>query len=284
MNKSLFAFVLMPFDKKFDDIYKLGIQEGAKEVDIKAQRLDEQIFDGNMLEKIYQEIDNADIIIADMSDRNPNVFYEVGYADARNKLILFLTSKEEDIPFDLLHRPHIIYDGSINKLKSELIERLEWAKTEIIKRKTEPILIKVKNRYNSIERTKYSDTAEVNFRLELHNLADKPIPNLHTVFVYTGSSWTIFYDNKLCKNTESEIEPYKIRHIIRPDFNTLPAKDWLPIDIQMKKRVYSEWDKEIRKEKYEISGILRIDVHCESENYKTEEKINLVAEYDDLPF
>ena len=53
MDKKLYAFVLMPFDKKFDDIYKLGIQEAAKEVDIRAERLDEQIFDGNIFSRIF---------------------------------------------------------------------------------------------------------------------------------------------------------------------------------------------------------------------------------------
>jgi len=82
MNENLYAFVLMPFEKSFDDVYKLGIQEAAKEVGIRAERIDEQIFAGDILKRIYQEINNADLIIADMSQRNTNVFYEVGYADA----------------------------------------------------------------------------------------------------------------------------------------------------------------------------------------------------------
>lgn len=62
-----------------------------------------------------------------MTDRNPNVFYEVGYAHALGKIVLLLTQKTDDIPFDLKHRQHIVYEGDIEKLKKELVEKLKWA-------------------------------------------------------------------------------------------------------------------------------------------------------------
>jgi hypothetical protein len=40
-----------------------------------------------------------------MTGRNPNVFYEVGYAHALGKIVLLLTQNGDDIPFDLKHRP-----------------------------------------------------------------------------------------------------------------------------------------------------------------------------------
>jgi len=42
----------MPFNSEFDDIYKLGIKEVAKNCDVKAERLDEQIFGEGMLDRI----------------------------------------------------------------------------------------------------------------------------------------------------------------------------------------------------------------------------------------
>lgn len=125
-----FVFVLMPFDPKFNDIYKFGIKGGAQDAGAYAERIDEQIFIEGMLDRIFNQIAKADVIVADMTGRNPNVFYEVGYAHALNKIVILLTQDADDIPFDLKHRQHIVYSGSIEKLKDELAEKLKWAITE----------------------------------------------------------------------------------------------------------------------------------------------------------
>ena len=108
-NSQIFAFVLMPFDKAFDDIYKIGIKETANSLDILAERVDEQIFREGILERIYRQIELADLVVADMTGQNPNVFYEVGYAHAKGKLCILLTQNADDIPFDLKHHRHIVY-------------------------------------------------------------------------------------------------------------------------------------------------------------------------------
>lgn len=121
-----FIFVLMPFDSSFDDTYKLGIKETCESLNAYCERLDEQIFEENMLDRIYNQINKADIIISDLSGKNANVFYETGYAHALNKKVILLTSSVDDIPFDLKHRSHIIYNKSIVTLKQELKKRIEW--------------------------------------------------------------------------------------------------------------------------------------------------------------
>jgi len=121
-----FVFVLMPFESSFDDIYKVGIKAVCKELDIYCERVDEQIFEENILDRIYNQIIKSDIVIADMTGKNPNVFYEVGYAHALNKRVILLTQKTDDIPFDLKHYSHIVYEGKIVKLKEELTKRIEW--------------------------------------------------------------------------------------------------------------------------------------------------------------
>ena len=103
----IFTFVLMPFSSEFDDIYKLGIKETSKSCGVRAERLDEQLFGEGMLDRIYRQIDVADFVIADLSERNPNVFYELGYAHAKDKICILLTKDTADIPFDLKHKRHI---------------------------------------------------------------------------------------------------------------------------------------------------------------------------------
>jgi hypothetical protein len=121
-----FVFVLMPFDPAFDDAYKLGILPSCQEAGAFCERVDEQHYTGSILERIYNQISKADIIISDMSTKNPNVFYETGYAHALGKKVILLTQDANDIPFDLKHYAHIVYGKSVAKLKAELKTKVDY--------------------------------------------------------------------------------------------------------------------------------------------------------------
>lgn len=117
----------MPFAPEFDDVYKLGIRPACERAGAYAERIDEQLFAESILDRIYNQISKADLIVADLTGRNSNVFYEVGYAHALGKNVVLLTRNAEDIPFDLKHYPHIIYLGRIAELGAELERRVRWA-------------------------------------------------------------------------------------------------------------------------------------------------------------
>jgi hypothetical protein len=119
-----FVFVLMPFSVDFKDIYESGIKSACEAAGAYCERVDEQLHQGSITQRIYNQIAKADIIVADMSNRNPNVFYETGYAHALGKQVILLTQCADDIPFDLKDYPHIVYGGRIFLLKPELEKRL----------------------------------------------------------------------------------------------------------------------------------------------------------------
>jgi hypothetical protein len=121
-----FVFAMMPFATSFQDTYVLGIKPACEEANAYCERLDEQIFEERMLDRVYNQISKADVIVADMTGRNPNVFYEVGYAHALGKRVILVTKDASDIPFDLKHHFHIVYGESIAGLKQELRKRIEW--------------------------------------------------------------------------------------------------------------------------------------------------------------
>jgi hypothetical protein len=146
-----FVFVLMPFATEFNDIYTYGIKGAAEDAGAYAERLDEQIFAENILERLYNQINKADVLVADMTGRNPNVFYEVGYAHALGKIVLLLTKNSDDIPFDLKHYPHIVYGGSIRHIRDELPKRLAWAIDESKKLGNANITEKISLEVNGIE-------------------------------------------------------------------------------------------------------------------------------------
>jgi hypothetical protein len=129
-----FVFVLMPFAEEFDDIYEFGIKGAADDAGAYAERVDEQMFDEGILERVFNQINKADVIVAEMTGRNPNVFYEVGYAHALGKLVVLMTKTAEDIPFDLKDRPHIEHGGRIADLKDQLTRKLTWALEEARRR------------------------------------------------------------------------------------------------------------------------------------------------------
>lgn len=107
MNTTLgpkpFVFVLMPFASEFDDIYRYGIKKACEDQGCYCERVDEQMFDGTILDRIYNQISRADVVVADMTGKNPNVFYEAGFAHGLKKRVILLTQNEADIPFDLKH-------------------------------------------------------------------------------------------------------------------------------------------------------------------------------------
>jgi ActR/RegA family two-component response regulator len=119
------VFVIMPFSPLFGDVYELGIKAAAVDCGLVCERVDEQHFTESILEVIFANIKRARFIVADVTMHNPNVFFEVGYAFAQKKPIIFVTRDNTDaIPFDLRLSPHIVYEGRITLLRQRLQERL----------------------------------------------------------------------------------------------------------------------------------------------------------------
>jgi nucleoside 2-deoxyribosyltransferase len=110
---------------KIRDIYEYGIKAAATDLSLRSDRVDEIEFTDAILIQVFNSIQRADIVIADMTGRNPNVFYEVGYAHALAKRVVLLTQNAADIPFDLKGHNHIVYGGSIKTLRERLTRRLE---------------------------------------------------------------------------------------------------------------------------------------------------------------
>ena len=64
---------------------------------------------GSWVEYIQTAIEQADFIIADLSDSNPNVMYEVGYAHAMRKPVLpIVQASDQLIPFNLRGYPPLV--------------------------------------------------------------------------------------------------------------------------------------------------------------------------------
>ena len=276
------AFVIMPFGSDFNDVYKLGIKATAKECDVDAKRLDDDFFDTNMVEEIYKKINDADFIISDMTGRNPNVFYEVGYADAKNKLILLLTQNVNDIPFDFKQRLHIEY-SDVSSLKEKLKNKIEWAKNEIDKRNQNLIDISFTIKSAWLERSEYHDEAIVNYLLVINNLTSEPIEKLQMIDIITGSKWELFLDEKHIKNEDIiENDVKQRRHRIIPEEKIILAKDHIQIQVQGKKYLWNSWDQTEQQDSYNLNGWLEIKVIINNKEIK--KRITLNHSIEEFPF
>ena len=119
------CFVLMPFNDKLNPVYESIIKVLLKELEYKSLRADEIFTSKPIIDDIMLNIRRSKFLIADLTDRNPNVFYELGLAHALEKDVILLTQDLNDIPFDLKHYRIIIYQNSISgadKLKNDLKE------------------------------------------------------------------------------------------------------------------------------------------------------------------
>ena len=128
----LHVFVLMPFNEGLTNIYKLAIKPAALQAGMRCDRVDQTNFNDDILQQIYTCISNAHIVIAVMTGKSPNVLYETGYSHAMGKATVLLAADKADIPFDLAHYNHIIYNpNDIEALQKCLEERLLAAKSRI---------------------------------------------------------------------------------------------------------------------------------------------------------
>ncbi len=281
-GKPIFAFILMPFAPKFEDTYKFGIKEPATQLDIVAERVDEQIYTEGILERIYRQIDLADIVIADMTGQNPNVFYEVGYAHAKGKLCIHLTSDADDIPFDLKHKRHIVYEGSINTLKDRLLEELTWAKGEIENIRRSQIQVKLKSASGDLEKDSYTAIGNVSFKIDLSNESDKASAEIESIYFYCTKGWSLFQDGKECPSTESDIEGYEQRHYLNSPIRKLHKNSWAQIKFSTKRTLAWAFKGEELKSSYKLIGRSILRLITSEGHFDYEILINTTV--DEVPF
>jgi hypothetical protein len=105
------CFVVMPFRAELNFFYLYLRHHLQENHGLRVERGDHRILTVPLLDKIREQILESKVIIADITGRNPNVFYELGLAHAYEKPVILLTQDSaEDIPTDIRHLEFIRYD------------------------------------------------------------------------------------------------------------------------------------------------------------------------------
>lgn len=107
------AFVVMKFGEPYDSIYREVIQPVTTAAGYEVVRADEFSGPGIIVEDIVRAIREADVVIAEMTPVNANVFYELGYAHALGKPTVLLAERGQALPFDVSGWRAIFYDNTI---------------------------------------------------------------------------------------------------------------------------------------------------------------------------
>ena len=119
-------FAAMPFDPIYEDVYYVSMAEAARGIDAVVERVDQVEYSGPIVEKIKSMIENSIAVIADLSESNPNVMYEVGYAHARRIPTVHICSTPlDELPFDVSGWNTISYGiGQTHSLGDKILRRL----------------------------------------------------------------------------------------------------------------------------------------------------------------
>lgn len=102
-------FVLMPFKEALKPVYQNHIKAVAKRCKLSVKRADDFNGNGIIMKDIWSAINFSEVIVADCTGRNPNVFYEIGLAHTIGKPTILIAQSMKDIPFDLGAIRIIIY-------------------------------------------------------------------------------------------------------------------------------------------------------------------------------
>jgi hypothetical protein len=117
------VFIVMPFAEELEDAYIYGIRKAVHHVGLQCKRADEIEHGGSIIDEIIEQIKKCRLIIAEVTHHNPNVYYEVGWAQALKKDTILIAKEGAELPFDIRHINTILYK-TIHELENKLKARL----------------------------------------------------------------------------------------------------------------------------------------------------------------
>lgn len=103
--------VMMPFKPSFDEVFE-AIKGAVKDSGLRCRRADDIWGDPTVIQDVVSLIDKSGVVICDCTERNPNVFYEIGIAHTLGRDVLLLAQSHEDMPFDLQHLRFLKYQNN----------------------------------------------------------------------------------------------------------------------------------------------------------------------------
>ena len=108
------AFVVIQYTDRFDSLFEDVIQPVCDASGVEAYRASDIDRPGVIIQDIIQGLEESQIIVAEITPGNPNVYYELGFAHALRKPAILLADRETKLPFDISGHRVIFFDNTIH--------------------------------------------------------------------------------------------------------------------------------------------------------------------------
>ena len=214
--KPLGCFIVMPFRAELNFLFLYLKDYLFREHHLHVERGDHQIRTMPLLEKVRAQIRLADVIIGDVTGKNPNVFYELGLADAYGKHIILITQDTlNDVPADIRHLELIFYDLAKH---DELLNKLDNAIQNVLYSKEyekyhKPAINLLKT-FNSETGSLYTPTTMERFQIRVkHGESSQMIPDDPESYHYAA-----FFLPKILKSTDDASIMLKVTNWLSNSF------------------------------------------------------------------
>ena len=125
------CYVIMPFSKtktcsedEWTDIFQAIIKPAVEGAGLGYRCLRSEATTGNIIKKVINSLYQANIVVADLTDRNPNVFYELGVRHTLKTRTIMIAQRRKDIPSDLDGYASHVYKWKTTAQKEALEKKL----------------------------------------------------------------------------------------------------------------------------------------------------------------
>ncbi len=126
------CFTIMPFGEWFDGYYEEIYKPAIIASDMEPIRADDLYRPSSIINDVWNLITISKILLADLTDKNPNVLNELGLAHAIAKPAIIIAEKIEDIPFDLRSLRVIVYNKNDPNWGINLKEKISLSIKEVL--------------------------------------------------------------------------------------------------------------------------------------------------------
>lgn len=126
------CFTIMPFGGWFDDYYDSIYKPALEAAGLRPKRADDLYRPSTIVNDIWSYTKGAKLVLADLTGKNPNVFYELGLAHALAKPVVLVAESMNDVPFDLRALRVIEYDKNEPRWGDTLRDKIIQSVGEVL--------------------------------------------------------------------------------------------------------------------------------------------------------